>query len=103
MCVSLNCWSLSKVSVVTTQHNETIRGKPTQRGKRTLTQEPRVRGQRKAGQDGGGEEEMKGRAEGQWRARERRERRSVNNNKQDHKLKGYFGSLLFVFVTHQTL
>lgn len=57
MCVSLNCWSLSKVSVVTTQHNETIRGKPTQRGERTLTQEPRVRGQEKAGRKTGSEED----------------------------------------------
>lgn len=81
MCVSLNCWSLSKVSVVTTQHNETIRGKPTKRSERTLTQELWVRGQRKAGQKEGRGEVLEPRGEVHERMRKRSERR-VNSNKQ---------------------
>lgn len=51
----LDRWSLSRVSVVTTQHSETIRGRPTQCGERTLTQEPRVRElrERRRGREGG--------------------------------------------------
>ena len=64
VCVCLSRWSLSRVSVATTQHSETIRGWPTQRGERTLTQEPRVRGHRKGGREGG-------REEGKERERER--------------------------------
>lgn len=59
MSVRLSRWSLSRVSVATTQHSETISGRPTQCGERTLTQEPQVRGHR----EGGGEREA-------WRERE---------------------------------
>lgn len=67
--------------MVTTQHNETIRGKPTKRSERTLTQELWVRGQRKAGQKEGRGEVLEPRGEVHERMRKRSKSR-VNGNKQ---------------------
>lgn len=64
MCVRLSRWSLSRVSVATTQHSETISGRPTQCGERTLTQEPQVRGHG----EGGRERDREGRQKEEDRA-----------------------------------